>query len=139
MAAGYGSGVAARDTAGTGMTTGDGMVRDRGADRDREREGADPDALRQAADEPLAPESPWGVSEDSPMNEGSEPTAVPNAERGDRRAGEQAGPDEDHFGQLPTIEDTPTREAGPGIPMDPAPPRPPFPDFETAPDQILDR
>jgi hypothetical protein len=75
------------------------------------------------------------------MDEGSEPTAVPNAERGDLRAGEspEQAAAEDHFGQLPTIEDTPTREAGPGIPMDPAPPRPPFPDFEGAPEQHLDR
>ena len=35
---------------------------------------------------------PWGAGEDSPMDEGSEETAVPEGRRGERRAGRPAGP-----------------------------------------------
>ncbi|WP_250000867.1 hypothetical protein [Actinoplanes sp. M2I2] len=52
-------------------------------------------------------EQPWGVGADSPMNEGSEPTAVGDGSIGERRAAEGAGssktdkplaydPDEEH-------------------------------------------
>ena len=38
-------------------------------------------------------EQPWGVDEDSPMNEGSEGTAVPPGRLGERRAGEATAED----------------------------------------------
>jgi hypothetical protein len=74
-------------------------------------------------------EPPWGTDEDSPMDEGSEETAVPEGRRGDRRAGAPAGrsgPAGRHgFG---SVEPTRTPSAGPGAPPDPAPSRRPFPD-----------
>ncbi|MET8352333.1 MULTISPECIES: hypothetical protein [unclassified Micromonospora] len=74
-------------------------------------------------------EPPWGVDEHSPMDEGSEETAVPEGQRGDRRAGAPAGrsgPAGRHgFG---SVEPTRTTEAGPGAPPDPAPSRRSFPD-----------
>src|SRR3954464_11551712 len=33
-------------------------------------------------------EQPWGVDADNPLGEGSEPTAVPEGNRGEQRAGE---------------------------------------------------
>ncbi|WP_229397869.1 hypothetical protein [Micromonospora okii] len=72
---------------------------------------------------------PWGAGEDSPMDEGSEETAVPGGSLGDRRAGEPAAPTppagRHGFG---TIEETRATEAGPGAPPDPAPARRTFPD-----------
>jgi hypothetical protein len=38
-------------------------------------------------------DQPWGVGEDSPMNEGSDDTAVPPGRLGERRAGGDTGPD----------------------------------------------
>jgi hypothetical protein len=35
-------------------------------------------------------EQPWGVDADNPLGEGSEPTAVPEGNRGEQRAGEDA-------------------------------------------------
>ncbi|SIN41999.1 hypothetical protein [Micromonospora cremea] len=74
-------------------------------------------------------EPPWGADEDSPMDEGSEETAVPEGRRGERRAGAPAGrsgPAGRHgFG---SVEPTRTAAAGPGAPPDPAPSRRSFPD-----------
>lgn len=70
--------------------------------------------------------APWGVDDDSPMDEGSEATAVPEGELGDRRAGQPEEPDDEV--QLGTVEPTATPEAGPGGAPDPAPRRRPFPD-----------
>ncbi|WP_320068598.1 hypothetical protein [Micromonospora sp. RTGN7] len=72
---------------------------------------------------------PWGAGEDSPMNEGSEETAVPPGNLGDRRAGAPASPTppEGRHG-FGTVEKTPVTEAGPGAPPDPAPSRRTFPD-----------
>jgi hypothetical protein len=84
---------------------------------------------------------PWGVSEDSPMDEGSERAAVGPAHRGERRTrAEPSGRSGRHgFG---TVEPTPVPEAGPGGAPDAAPGRRPFPD-ETAtgdmPDNPLER
>jgi hypothetical protein len=68
--------------------------------------------------------APWGVSEDSPMDEGSETTAVTGGRLGERRAAEprDGGP------ELGSVEPTRAPEAGPGGPPDPAPSRRPFPD-----------
>ncbi|MET8308688.1 hypothetical protein [Micromonospora sp. NPDC005173] len=74
-------------------------------------------------------EPPWGTGEDSPMDEGSEETAVPEGQRGERRAGAPAGranPAGRHgFG---SVEPTRTPTAGPGAPPDPAPSGRTFPD-----------
>ncbi|MFE0590805.1 hypothetical protein [Micromonospora echinospora] len=74
-------------------------------------------------------ELPWGVGEDSPMDEGSEVAGVPPGRRGERRAGEPArasGPAGRHgFGP---VEPGRHVEAGPGAPPDPAPSRRTFPD-----------
>ena len=72
---------------------------------------------------------PWGAGADSPMDEGSEETAVPDGRRGDRRAGEPttAGPAAGRHGFGP-VEPTRATEAGPGAPPDPAPSRRTFPD-----------
>ncbi len=85
---------------------------------------------------------PGGVGEDSPMDEGSEETAVPEGRRGERRAGE---PPAEHrpagrheFG---SVEPTATPTAGPGAPPDPAPSRRSFPDDvagEDLPDNSLE-
>ncbi|PWR11545.1 hypothetical protein DKT68_05490 [Micromonospora acroterricola] len=74
-------------------------------------------------------EPPWGTDEDSPMDEGSEETAVPEGRRGDRRAGAPAGPS-DPAGRhgFGSVEPTRTPAAGPGAPPDPAPSRRSFPD-----------
>ncbi|TNH30154.1 hypothetical protein FHG89_08910 [Micromonospora orduensis] len=74
-------------------------------------------------------EPPWGVDDDSPMDEGSEETAVPEGQRGERRAGAPAGrsgPAGRHG--LGSVEPTRTPTAGPGAPPDPAPSNRPFPD-----------
>ncbi|WDZ87790.1 hypothetical protein [Micromonospora cathayae] len=74
-------------------------------------------------------EPPWGAGEDSPMDEGSEDTAVPPGRRGERRAGEPTGesrPAGRHgFGP---VEPGRPPVAGPGAPPDPAPARRTFPD-----------
>lgn len=83
--------------------------------------------------------APWGVSEDSPMDEGSEPTAVPPGRRGERRAAEPARPG--RYG-LGSVEPTRVPAAGPGAPPDPAPARRPFPAGTPAddpPDNPLER
>lgn len=69
-------------------------------------------------------QTPWGVSEDSPMDEGSEPTAVDEARRGERRAAKGAKPGE---GRLGRTEPVSTTEAGPTGPPNPAPKRRSFP------------
>jgi hypothetical protein len=75
---------------------------------------------------------PWGAGEDSPMNEGSEETAVAPGSRGDQRAGEPSAPTppagRHGFG---TVESPPMPEAGPGAPPDPAPARKTFPTEDT--------
>jgi hypothetical protein len=82
--------------------------------------------------EPLDTDEPWGVDEDSPMDEGSEQTAVPEGRRGERRADEEAGSDEpapdDETPPLGAVEPTPTPSAGPGGAPDPAPARRPTPE-----------
>ncbi|WP_328532474.1 hypothetical protein OG836_15660 [Micromonospora zamorensis] len=74
-------------------------------------------------------DAPWGTDEDSPMDEGSEETAVPEGRRGERRAGAPAGPSgpagRHGFG---SVEPTRTTMAGPGAPPDPAPSGRTFPD-----------
>ncbi|RIV39799.1 hypothetical protein [Micromonospora radicis] len=85
---------------------------------------------------------PWGVGADSPMNEGSEETAVPGGRRGERRAGQQPAehPDAGRHG-FGSVEPTRTPAAGPGAPPDPAPARRPFPDDvagEDLPDNSLE-
>jgi hypothetical protein len=67
---------------------------------------------------------PWGLGEDSPLDEGSEPTAVPGGRRGERRAGADGRSNRHGFG---SVEPSRVPEAGPGTPPDPAPPRRPFP------------
>jgi hypothetical protein len=89
---------------------------------------------------------PWGVSEDSPLDEGSEQTAVSPDRRGERRAGpgeprvEPSGRAGRHgFG---SVEPTRVPEAGPGGPPDPAPSRRTFPDASPGndvPDNPLER
>lgn len=76
--------------------------------------------------------SPWGVSEDSPMDEGSETTAVTGARRGERRIEE--GRLADGRQQLGPVEPSRVPEAGPGGPPDPAPSRRTFPDETIAGD-----
>lgn len=74
-------------------------------------------------------DAPWGTDEDSPMDEGSEETAVPEGRRGERRAGAQTGPS-DPAGRhgFGSVEPTRTTMAGPGAPPDPAPSGRTFPD-----------
>lgn len=80
-------------------------------------------------------DAPWGVSQDSPMDEGSEPTAVTGGRRGERGARPPARrPGQRDLGSL---EPTQTPEAGPGGPPDPAPSRRTFPD-ETAAGDLPD-
>lgn len=84
-------------------------------------------------------EEPWGVSEDSPMDEGSEETAVTEGQRGELRA---AASDEAEQPSLGPMEPTPTPEAGPGGPPDPAPARRSFPANELIddlPDDSIER
>jgi hypothetical protein len=82
---------------------------------------------------------PWGLAEDSPKDEGSEPTAVSEGRRGERRAapdGAAAGRD-----GLGTVEPTRFREAGPGGAPD-TPARHAFPDddgTDDLPDNSLER
>jgi hypothetical protein len=77
-------------------------------------------------------ELPWGVGEDSPMDEGSEATAVPPGRRGERRAGEPAreatGAARAGRHGFGPVEPSRHLEAGPGAPPDPAPSRRTFPD-----------
>lgn len=83
--------------------------------------------------------SPWGVSEDSPMDEGSEPTAVPEGRRGERRAAPSGRPGRHGLG---SVEPTRVPEAGPGGAPDAAPGRRPFPDGSSTcdvPDNALER
>ncbi|MER7416085.1 hypothetical protein ABT346_04735 [Micromonospora peucetia] len=112
------------------MTAGDG----RGGDR-RTPESIAPWVTRDGLDA----EPPWGTGEHDPMDEGSEETAVPEGRRGERRAGEQAGPSgpagRHGFGP---VETTPTRPAGPGAPPDPAPARRSFPDAADVEDRTED-
>lgn len=88
--------------------------------------------------------APWGVEENSPMDEGSEPTAVQEARRGERRAEPPAGaepaPKAGRHGFGP-VEPTQVAEAGPGGPPDPAPALRTFPDPVPAdvPDNPLER
>ncbi|WP_341720135.1 hypothetical protein QQG74_10670 [Micromonospora sp. FIMYZ51] len=85
---------------------------------------------------------PWGAGADSPMNEGSEESAVPEGRRGERRAGEiptEHRPAGRHG--LGSVEPTVVPAAGPGAPPDPAPARRPFPDEvagEDLPDNALE-
>ncbi|WP_326557764.1 hypothetical protein [Micromonospora sp. NBC_01796] len=72
----------------------------------------------------LGQDAPWGVEEDSPIDEGSEPTAVSEGRRGERRAGEPAAAGGDGLG---TVEPTPFHEGGPGLTPD-TPGRHSFPD-----------
>lgn len=67
---------------------------------------------------------PWGLDEDSPKEEGSEPTAVSEGRRGERRAASSASAGGDGLG---TMEPTPFHEAGPGLTPD-TPGRHSFPD-----------
>ncbi|WP_319458416.1 hypothetical protein [Micromonospora sp. RTP1Z1] len=87
-------------------------------------------------------DAPWGAGEDSPMDEGSEESAVPEGLRGERRAGAPAadGNPAGRHGFGP-VEPTRTAEAGPGAPPDPAPSRRTFPDDragEDLPDNALE-
>ena len=81
------------------------------------------------ADDGFDAEPPWGADEDSPLDEGSEETAVPEGRRGERRAGAPAGrtdPAGRHgFG---SVEPTRTTAAGPTAPPDPAPSGRSFPE-----------
>ncbi|MFI7606218.1 hypothetical protein ACIBTV_13940 [Micromonospora sp. NPDC049366] len=74
-------------------------------------------------------EPPFGVDEDSPMDEGSEETAVPQGRRGERRAGAPSAPSgpmgRHGFGP---VEPSRQSEAGPGAPPDPAPSGRTFPE-----------
>lgn len=99
----------------------------------------DPQALRVASDDLNAPEAPWGVEEDSPLDEGSESTAVSESRRGERRAGRPPEEPPERQGILTTVEPTRTPEAGPGTAPEPSPPRRPFPDLEAADGDALDR
>ncbi|WP_433460861.1 hypothetical protein [Micromonospora sp. CA-248212] len=87
----------------------------------------------------LDADAPWGAGDDSPMDEGSEETAVPEGRRGERRAGlpdGQSGPAGRHgFG---SVEPTRTTMAGPGAPPDPAPSGRTFPDEAEVTDRSQD-
>ncbi|MEV4755890.1 hypothetical protein AB0J86_12360 [Micromonospora sp. NPDC049559] len=84
-------------------------------------------------------DAPWGVDQDNPLDEGSEPTAVPEGRRGERRAGQPGlGPHE----PIGSVEPTRYQEAGPGAPPDPAPRRRTFPNdrpVEDRPDNSIER
>lgn len=99
---------------------------------------ADPQALRVASDDLNLPEAPWGVDEDSPMDEGSEPAAVTESRLGERRAGRPPEEPAERQGILTPVEPTRTPEAGPGV-SEPAPPRRSFPVIESADGDALDR
>jgi hypothetical protein len=99
----------------------------------------DPQALRVPSENLNMPEAPWGVEEDSPMDQGSETAAVNEARRGERRAGGPPEEPAERQGILPTAEPTRTGEAGPGTPPDPAPPHRSFPDVESPDRSPLDR
>jgi hypothetical protein len=84
-------------------------------------------------------DAPWGATEDSPLDEGSEVAGLPPGRRGERRAGEQSEPWSPSSGRhgFGSVEPTRTPEAGPGgAPLDPAARRP-FPD-DTALDDLGD-
>ncbi|MEU5784416.1 hypothetical protein [Micromonospora lupini] len=89
----------------------------------------EPEAVKPWRTDDFDADAPWGADDDSPMDEGSEETAVPEGRRGDRRAGAPAGrsgPAGRHgFG---SVEPTRTTMAGPGAPPDPAPSGRSFPD-----------
>ncbi|MET7963326.1 hypothetical protein ABZ356_03225 [Micromonospora zamorensis] len=111
-----------------GPTSGVAMAADeaRSGDNDRqEPEAAQPWGTSDGFDA----DAPWGTDEDSPMDEGSEETAVPEGRRGERRAGAPAGPS-DPAGRhgFGSVEPTRTTMAGPGAPPDPAPSGRTFPD-----------
>lgn len=100
----------------------------------------DPLARRVVSEDLNTPQPPWGVEEDSPMDEGSEVAAVDEARRGERRAARPREEPAARQGILPTAEPTRTGEAGPGTPPDPAPPHRSFPDVESVDgDHRLDR
>ncbi|WBB69922.1 hypothetical protein [Micromonospora sp. WMMD812] len=84
-------------------------------------------------------EPPFGVEEDSPMDEGSEETAVPEGRRGERRAGAASGPSgpagRHGFGP---VEPSRRPEAGPGAPPDPAPSGRTFPDDVDVDERVQD-
>ncbi|HEX5542593.1 MAG TPA: hypothetical protein VFX60_13720 [Micromonospora sp.] len=88
--------------------------------------------------------APWGVDEDSPLDEGSEPTAVTEGRRGERRAAPPAGagPTEKagRHGFGP-VEPTRAREPGPRAAPDPAPHRRTFPEPVSTdpPDNSIER
>lgn len=82
---------------------------------------------------------PWGVSQNSPMDEGSEPTAVTEGRRAERRAAEPGEAPERGVG---SVEPTRVPAAGPGGPPDPAPSRRTFPDpspIGDLPDNSIER
>ena len=92
-------------------------MRERGSETGPESRVTDPDprvtdpqALRVPAEDLNQPDAPWGVEEDSPMDEGSEVTAVTEARRGERRAGKPPEEPPERQGMLPPVE--PTRDAG---------------------------
>lgn len=84
-------------------------------------------------------DAPWGAEQDSPMDEGSETTAVIEGRRGERSdAAPERRPGQRDLGP---VEPTQTTEAGPGGAPDPAPSRRPFPDETTTgdlPDNALE-
>ncbi|KAB1942226.1 hypothetical protein F8271_13080 [Micromonospora sp. ALFpr18c] len=84
-------------------------------------------------------DAPWGAGDDSPMDEGSEETAVPEGRRGERRAGAPAG-DYGSAGRhgFGSVEPTRTTMAGPGAPPDPAPSGRTFPDEADVDDRTQD-
>ena len=57
-------------------------------------------------------DAPWGLEEDSPKEEGSEPTAVAEGRRGERRAAQPASAGGDGLG---TVEPTPVPRGGTGV------------------------
>lgn len=109
-------------------------------DRDRQDRGPESVAPWGTTDG-FDADPPWGAGEDSPMDEGSEQTAVAEGRRGERRAvdGAKTPPGGRHgFG---SVEPTRTPAAGPGAPPDPAPSRRTFPDDvagEDLPDNALE-
>ncbi|SCL23638.1 hypothetical protein GA0070624_2773 [Micromonospora rhizosphaerae] len=110
----------------------------RGRDGERGPESAAPWGTTDGFDA----DAPWGADQDSPMDEGSEDTAVPEGRRGERRAGapvaERRPAGRHGFG---SVEPTRMQEAGPGGAPDPAPARRSFPDEqvgEDLPDNALE-
>ena len=97
---------------------------------DPDPEVTDPQALRVPSEDLNQPPTPWGIDEDSPKDEGSEPTAVGEARRGERRAGKPPEEPPERQGMLPPAEPTRAPEAGPGLPDPGAPAHEPFPLIE---------